>query len=476
MYALRASLFFLWFCLPVQNAAAFTAEQLPQEFDARQLTEQEKRFLQAGLAFQNHYNGMIDGAWGQASQTALERHLQANGGTMFVTNADVLFVAIDTFEALDSEGWERQYYSGLDMSFLVPTKVLVEGARSDNFVNMNVTGRSIGYSMTIDDGRETQGYHEYTAGQAIGDVYTVRRPTLWITSARTADGISLYTRSDYRRGVWSTLMISASDSDAGAFAAITGSIAPGYAPAIGISPGRLAVGIETLSRIVQDREAPEASAVTEEVGVAAPEEPPPAGFGTGFIVSAQGHLVTNRHVVTGCARLSVDGQSAEVVAEDAVFDLALLRVEALSGAKPAEFAADAARLNSDVTVAGFPLPELLGGLNVTRGSVTSLKGMGGDGINMQISAPVQPGNSGGPVLNAAGQVVGVVVSKLDVAYALKTFDDIPQNVNFAIRGEIAKLFLSQNGIDPLIAVADDGLPPETLAEVAQAFTRLVTCN
>lgn len=95
---------------------------------------------------------------------------------------------------------------------------------------------------------------------------------------------------------------------------------------------------------------------------------------------------------------------------------------------------------------------------------------------MQISAPVQAGNSGGPVINGFGQIVGVVVAKLDAATVAKVYDDIPQNVNFAIRGEIAKLFLSQNGIDPIIAGDTPVIAPETLAEVAQSFTRLITCN
>lgn len=174
--------------------------------------------------------------------------------------------------------------------------------------------------------------------------------------------------------------------------------------------------------------------------------------------------------------MSVDGQTAQVLAEDQTFDLALLQVAGLEGTEPAPFAQDPARLNSDVTVAGYPLPDLLGGLNITRGAVTSLKGIGGDGINMQISAPVQPGNSGGPVINAAGQVVGVVVAKLDAAKVADLYDDIPQNVNFAIRGEIAKLFLAQNGVDPVIAPSASAVPPEDLAELAQGFTRLITCN
>lgn len=185
---MRALIIVLLLILPIGPVLAYTAEELGQEFDARQLTEQEKRFLQVGLAFANLYNGMIDGAWGQASQRALERYTLANGGTSTVTNADALFAALDAYEALDAEGWERQYNSALDMSFLVPTAALVDGAPSDVFVNLTVRGRSIGYSMTIDNGRAAQGYHQYTADRAIGQVYAVRRSLLWITSARTPAG------------------------------------------------------------------------------------------------------------------------------------------------------------------------------------------------------------------------------------------------------------------------------------------------
>jgi S1-C subfamily serine protease len=457
---------------------AFTADQLAQEFDARWLTEQEKRFLQVGLAFGNFYNGMIDGAWGTGSQRALERSVLANGGSAIVTNVDAVMVAVEAYSALEAEGWERQYNSAMDMSFLVPTSALVEGGPSDTFVNWNVRGRSIGYSLTITDGTKGATFHEFTADQAVGEVYAVRKPLVWITSARTPDGRSLYTRSDYRGGAWSTIMIVAEDRDAGAFAAITGSIAPGYAPAIGISPGLLESGINTLAAIVagNDGASERANDQGPESGSGEVGARPGIAFGTGFLVSTGGHVMTNRHVVNRCTELSVDGHPATLLAEDATFDLALLKTDPTADDIPAAFAADPARLNSDVTVAGYPLPDLLGGLNVTRGSVTSLKGLGGDGINMQISAPVQSGNSGGPVINGFGEVVGVVVAKLDVAVVAELYGDVPQNVNFAIRGEIAKLFLSQNGIDPIIASSREVVAPEDLAETAQGFTRLITCN
>ncbi len=462
-------------------AGAFTAEQLQLEFDARLLTADEKRFLQAGLAFSNAYNGLLDGAWGKGSQRALERYEVRNGRSEFVTNADVLFLALETFETLEKSGWVRQYNSALDMSFLVPTVGFVAGAPSENFVNMELAGTSLRYSLMIGEAWQTQPVHEFAVREAVGEVYQVRKPLLWITSARTVNGASLYTRSDYRRGGWSTVMLSARDSDAGALAAVTGSIQPGYAPQIGISPGVLVTGIETMAGMLDDGsdgegETAPATADTPPSGSDHGGDNSSQGFGTGFLVSGEGDFLTNNHVVEGCTTVSIDGLPATIIATDDAFDLALLRVSPAPSAEPAQFAEKPARLNSDVTVIGFPLPDLLGGLNVTRGSVTSLKGIAGDGVRMQISAPVQPGNSGGPVVNAAGQVVGVVVSKLDAQMVADATGDIPQNINFAIRAEIAKLFLYQNGVEPVEVEETDALAPEDLAEAAKGFTRLITCN
>ncbi|MFN3576818.1 MAG: serine protease, partial [Tabrizicola sp.] len=476
---LRFSLAFaVLLLLAAPEARAFRPDEMQLEFDARVLTADEKRFLQAGLAFANAYNGMLDGAWGAGSQRALEAYEIRNGRTAFVTNADVLFLALETYETIERHGWVRQYNSALDTSFLVPTIGFRDGAPSDGFVNMELAGTSLGYSLTIGTGAQTERLHRYTAEESVMNVYQVRRPNLWITSGRTQAGTTLYTRSDYRRGAWSTIMLSAADRDAGLLAAVTGSIEPGYAPQIGISPGLLSQGIETLVAMAEaGDEAPAASP-------AAPAPPAPAmsdgtpstggsqGFGTGFLVSDRGDYLTNNHVVRGCRTLTVGGQPATVIATDEGFDLALLRTSAPPEGAPAQFAAKPARLNSDVTVVGYPLPDLLGGVNVTRGSVTSLKGIAGDGVRMQISAPVQPGNSGGPVVNAAGQVVGVVVAKLDAQMVAEATGDIPQNINFAIRGEIAKLFLYQNGVEPAEAGDAAALPPEDLADLAQGVTRL----
>ena len=210
------------------------------------------------------------------------------------------------------------------------------------------------------------------------------------------------------------------------------------------------------------------------------EDPSPLGLevsatGTGFVIDNDGGILTNAHVVEGCEAVTIgDGIGATIVSVDDDVDLALLRTDQTWPAI-AKFAAGPARLNSDVTVIGYPLHGLLGGINVTRGAVSALAGLAGRTSEFQISAAVQPGNSGGPVVDATGAVVGVVRSKLNAVEVAGATGDIPQNINFAIRGEAAKLFLISNGVLYETSKSEDRMAPADLAEAAQDFTVLVNC-
>jgi S1-C subfamily serine protease len=208
-----------------------------------------------------------------------------------------------------------------------------------------------------------------------------------------------------------------------------------------------------------------------------PEERPRRGStGTAFYVTPDGVALTNAHVIDGCAAITLDGMPAAVVAQSSVFDLAAIRLASPTETEPLSFATGDASLNADITIAGYPLHGLLGGVNVSRGSISSLKGLHGDETSIQISAPVQPGNSGGPAIDRFGGVVGVVVSKLNTVALANAIGDIAQNVNFAIRGSVAKIFLSSNGIAYVEATQGEPLGPEKSADLLTKSTRLVECN
>jgi TPR repeat protein/S1-C subfamily serine protease len=171
--------------------------------------------------------------------------------------------------------------------------------------------------------------------------------------------------------------------------------------------------------------------------------------GTGFAVSENGPLVTNHHVVAGCTevRVQAPGQataSAVIVARDPENDLALLAAPVTLPA--ADLRSDPAIRAGDTVVAvGFPLHGLLASeANVTTGAVSALAGIGNDARLLQMTVPVQPGNSGGPLLDLQGRVVGVVVGKLDAVQVASVTGDIPQNVNFAIKADVVRSFVRAN--------------------------------
>ena len=176
-----------------------------------------------------------------------------------------------------------------------------------------------------------------------------------------------------------------------------------------------------------------------------------ASFGSGFAVSAVGYVITNNHVIEGCQKVVVHIKGAEIpviaVTYDPQNDLALLKgnfrpstVFPLTNNRP--------ELLQDVYVAGFPFGNKVStSVKVTKGIISSLTGIGNNFSNIQIDAALQSGNSGGPILDDLGNVVGVAVSKLDAKYMFDNFGSIPENTNFGIKSNVVKSIMDSNGVD-----------------------------
>jgi TPR repeat protein len=202
--------------------------------------------------------------------------------------------------------------------------------------------------------------------------------------------------------------------------------------------------------------------------------------GTGFFVGERGLIVSNAHVVSGCASVKIRHagaeHSADVQARDEANDLAVLRAN-IDGAHGASLRQGAAiRLGDEVVVVGFPLGGVLsseGGL--TTGVVSALAGPGDDSRLFQMTAPVQPGNSGGPVLDRSGNLVGIATAKLDAGIMAAATGDIPDNVAFAIRAELLQTFLNSRGIEFDTSTSRRMMDVADIAEQAKAFTVRVQC-
>jgi hypothetical protein len=201
--------------------------------------------------------------------------------------------------------------------------------------------------------------------------------------------------------------------------------------------------------------------------------------GTGFSV-APGFVVTNEHVVSGCRRVevhSVDGRRAGAVVDtDDLVDLALVRVTGLGGSTVALRRPGSVRLGEAAYAFGFPLSGLLSNSgNFTNGVVSGLRGLRDSANEIQITTPVQPGNSGGAVIDASGQVIGVVVSKLDASAVARATGDIPQNVNFAVSLSALVDFLQRNRVPYRQVERGAALETHQIAETARAFTHRIVC-
>ncbi len=190
-------------------------------------------------------------------------------------------------------------------------------------------------------------------------------------------------------------------------------------------------------------------------------------IGSGFFITKDGYLLTNFHVVRDANRVEVKYKfhdlKAEVVEVDEDNDLALLKVSGKDFSPLAISHKASADLGEEVFTIGFPNIDMQGvEPKYTDGKISSLSGMRDDPAEYQISVPVQPGNSGGPLCDANGEVVGIVVARLDDLAALRESGAVPQNVNYAIKSKLALRLLRR-----VEGVAQQLIPAATAAKPAK---------
>jgi len=169
------------------------------------------------------------------------------------------------------------------------------------------------------------------------------------------------------------------------------------------------------------------------------EKPSSVGMGTCWPI-ALGYVVTNHHVIDGYEKITLirpDGKKirATVFAMDKINDIVLLKVADPKELPPAlPIAVSKLGIGNKVFTIGYPHPDILGANpKLTDGIISSVSGFQDDPRTYQITVPLQAGNSGGPLINQNGEVVGIVTSKLNAIKVFKWSGDFPQNVNFAVK-------------------------------------------
>ena len=170
----------------------------------------------------------------------------------------------------------------------------------------------------------------------------------------------------------------------------------------------------------------------------------PAASGSGFYITSSGYILTNQHVVEGCRKLTLNYNGKEfvanIIASDSKNDLAILK----SNVRPSKFyklSPNDPKLLQDVIIAGYPLGKRVSSaIKTSKGSVTSLAGFGDNYSNFQTDAALNQGNSGGPIIDETGNVVGVAVANFGKQVGVESF-------NFGIKSSTVKTFISSNDIN-----------------------------
>jgi tetratricopeptide (TPR) repeat protein/V8-like Glu-specific endopeptidase len=217
--------------------------------------------------------------------------------------------------------------------------------------------------------------------------------------------------------------------------------------------------------------------------------------GTGFAITFDGVVITNHHVISECdspIRARIEGSPehyyvATVTARDVSRDLAALKLQRRvgQGAQASIPALPRATFRKGPPVQqgekaityGFPLRGLLAtNGNMTVGYVSALSGLSDDRNHIQITTPVQQGNSGGPLYDGSGHVIGVVVAKLNALRVMFATGDVPQNVNFAVEISAVRQFLKQNNLQVAEEDSTNELPLPEIAQKAKPSTYLIECE
>lgn len=451
-----------------------------QEFDARSFNHNEKRVIQLALALSGDYQGLLDGKWGRISQTALERYTKKKY-SLEPVNLHLLALFSDFIEEMEVNAWDSRFDPHSNLSFMLPMKHMNEAPTLENDSTIwtgNTTSLIVSTRRNSIPHLRANHRSVYRSKSRYSEVFEVRKKDRWVTAVTDKDDIFWYIRSDKVGFSWSTILISSSKKEKHLVDIVASSVEIGRPSDYGLSNKQALDQIIKLSveYVNTNREGSE-----PDVGeIKKDPQPKPNNVnssGTGFYINPNGKIVTNHHVIDGCTQINVNGYPATIDFKSEEFDIAVIHSDKASRqSQYIKISPDAARLNSDVTVAGFPYNGLLTSLNITRGAVSSLKGIGGDAKYIQISAPVQPGNSGGPAVNEFGNLVGVVAARISASAVVELTGSLPENINFAVKPAILRLLLDSNGIEYTLGDGRKEIEPVDLADKLSDAVVLIECS
>lgn len=429
----------------------------------RTWNSEQKKLYQTYMVWTGDYNAAIDGSYGRGTRAAIKGFQTREGyqdtGYLTEGQANLLKTRYDTTIARIGLEPLRDLDAGVEISY--PANLVEFGRFEPPFVHYKPKADSRVKMMLISQtgGRDMlTGLYDImsTFDYIPPDGYRKKKRNWFVLSGRN-DTVVSYT-----------------------YARTKGGIIKGFTL---IWPPKLDTEMQPLATAMYNSFTPlDAYVLDETLGYGQSADQPvdltsgldtaaPDFAATGFIINAEGVVLTDANTVKACKRVTIgDGRELSVVDGPTKLGLAVLRPKKPFSPKSyALFSDEAVDLGAAISIAGFSFPDVMERATLNYGTITDTNGLSGDNKALRVSAFLEHGDAGGPVLDDRGAVIGMDLKKPSADMGL------PEYVNFALKsGEIVAL-LDQYQLTYGTSRAFDPVVPEDLAYMASNFTVKVSC-
>ncbi|ANT61685.1 peptidoglycan-binding protein [Salipiger sp. CCB-MM3] len=425
------------------------------------LSAAERRQLQVALQWSGHYDSAIDGAFGAGTRNAMGAWQRDNGYevTGILTTRQRADLLGQYNAVLDGLGMSEVSDAEAGVAVSMPTELVSFDRYEAPFAiysgNGEVENAQVLLISQPGDRKTLGGLYEILQTLEIVPLdgpRSLRRDGFSITgeNSRIASRTEVTLQGGEIKG-WTLVWPAGDDAR---FERVAGAMSASFRPIPGVlNPAEVSDNGQTLDLVS-----------------GLPIRTPRATV-AGFFVDGRGTVLTTAEAVQNCSRLTLDGSyDAELLQSDAALGVALLRPSAaLAPRGVARLRTDLPRLNSEVAVAGFPYGGVLSTATLSFGALQDSKGLAGEETLARLAVDVTPGDAGGPVLDAGGAVVGLLMPR-DAGGK-----QLPEDVAFATDAAALIEFLRGAGISGTTMQGESALAPEDLTTAARDMTVAVNC-